>query len=82
MLAMNGPSSDVQTWVDLLSKEAGVRNQSDGTETSITVTPHTPLPLVQRRSRIKGDERGQVEVLRSQVVSLLKEKQELIKKVY
>ena len=82
MLAMNGPSSDVQTWVDLLSKEAGVRNQSDERETSITVTPHTPLPLVQRRSIIKVDERGQVEVLRSQVVSLLKEKQELIKKVY
>ena len=89
-LTMNGPSNEVQTWVDLLSKEAGVKSENISNGGSgIMVTSQTPRPANTRKTRVRegraGDKRspeaGQLEVLRSQVVNLLKEKQELMKKV-
>lgn len=68
---MNVPST---TWVDLLHPPSSERASKRG---SVSINPNTPR-TTKTYSRIP---QGQVEILRSQVVSLLQEKQELIKKV-
>lgn len=79
--SMNGPSDEIQTWVDVLSKDTTANRLSKrGGANKITITSNTPRPTKQS-SRLRGEESDQVEILRSQVVSLLREKQELTKKV-
>ena len=76
---MNG---EAQTWVNLLTKESGSRNEcSKNGDIGITVTSQTPRNLTTKRSRVKDERTGESEVLRSQVVSLLKEKKDMMKKV-
>lgn len=78
-LEMNG---EPQTWVNLLTKESGSRNEcSTNGDIGITVTSQTPRNLISKRSRVKDERTGESEVLRSQVVSLLKEKKDMMKKV-
>lgn len=75
----------VQTWVDLLSHEAGAAamngEMSGGSSQGLKVTMDTP---VRTRSASKVDrnrEEGRTDIMRSQIVSLLKQKQELVKQV-
>ncbi len=79
---MNGPSSEIQTWVDLLSKESGNKNETAVNRGGgITITSQTPRNVSTRKGRLRDERTGESETLRSQVISLLKEKQEMLKKV-
>ena len=79
---MNGPSSEIQTWVDLLSKESGNNNDTASNGAGgITITSLTPRNISTRKSRLRDERTGESEVLRSQIINLLKEKQEMLKKV-
>lgn len=82
---MNGAVSDAQTWVNLLNKEAAERKNtasSNGGGVGITISSQTPRIHKKSASTLHRNEKpGENEVLRSQVVNLLKEKQETMKKV-
>lgn len=77
MTMNNGGVSDTQTWVDLLNRETGINSSSNGGP-GITISSQTPRTNRKPASYKPSSEN---EVLRSQVVNLLKEKQEIMKKV-
>ena len=65
--------------MNLLGKGSGGHAVGQG-HSGLTVTPNTPR-VMKRIGKTGRVESQQVEVLRSQIVTLLKEKQELGKKV-
>ena len=73
---MNGE----EVWVNLLGKKGSSSHTMIQGHSGVTITPNTPR-VIKRISRTGRVESQQVEVLRSQIVTLLKEKQELAKKV-
>lgn len=78
---MNGPG---ETWIDLMSKDPITKRHSKkGGASGVTITSNTPRTKTRYVSRVmNGDQQqDQVEILRSQVVGLSQEKQELMKKV-
>lgn len=77
---MNGPSNE--TWVDIMTTDLAPPTKRTSKKGGVTVTPNTPRTGSRQYSRIGlGGPQGQVEILKSQVVNLLQEKQELAKKV-
>lgn len=73
---MNGGE---EVWVNLVGKGSSGRALTQD-HSGVTITPNTPR-VMKRISKTGRIESQQVEVLRSQIVTLLKEKQELAKKV-
>ena len=74
----------VHTWVDLLNSEDASGNNDRGRFRGVKISSRTPRAN-RTASRLNGqpghEEVGQAEALRAQVMSLLREKQELRKKV-
>ena len=74
----------VHTWVDLLNSEETPSKSDGGRSRGVKISSRTPRAN-RTASRLTGQpghgEVGQTEALRAQVMSLLKEKQELRKKV-
>ena len=79
---MNGSG---ETWIDLMSKDSITnRHSKNSSGSGVKITPTTPRTSTRFPSHsrlINGEQQDQVEILRSQVVGLLHEKQELVKKV-
>ena len=72
-------SDQLQTWVDLLNRapESAADTAPSSGNTGLRVSMSTPVPGARTASRL---DRGDA-AMRSQVVSLLKQKQELLQRV-
>ena len=85
-VTMNAETKDdgFHTWVDLLNSEETSRGSDRGRFRGVKISSRTPRSN-RTASRLTGQlghgEVGQAEGLRAQVMSLLKDKQELRKKV-
>ena len=85
-VTMNAETKDngVHTWVDLLNNEEPSGSNDGGRFRGVKISSRTPR-ATRTASRLTGQlghgEVGQAEGLRAQVMSLLKDKQELRKKV-